>query len=244
MLPESGLVRVRMSYLNPNNFEVQVPIGRSNRFSPTPIDRAQPTSFFAGLNQAAFDIIVDSPSLTWELMGAKAAYSVNMPICSGECVGTPLKEIKGSLNPIAIELSKLNEQAAVMLRQAALADMKGASGKSGAEQDVTDAKRSIKRAKKLVEDAQKLIVSFPEVTKVCPNAPPTCLTIDREPTIDALRAIFAEGRSAVVRNVNRAFWRKRGKIDRKNPLIKSAIELEQKGLEELLKIPRFAQDCE
>lgn len=242
-------LRVKMTYVNLNDFEVEVPIGPKNQFSPGRADRGQPTMFFAGLNKAAFEAYVDSPDISWELTGEKTSLTATSSVCSGECISTPLKQVKGELNKIALMLSKRSQSAAEVLKAAALEDIKNRTDEAkddarrGANKDFKDAENAMKKAVRFVERAQKLILEFPEVVQNCPDAPPTCATVDRGPAIQKLRELFAESANAVKRNINRAHFRRTGKTVRKHPLVQSAKALEAEGRIQLLKIPRFAEDC-
>lgn len=69
----------------------------------------------------------------------------------------------------------------------------------------------MKKAVRFVERAKKLILEFPEVVQNCPNAPQTCVTVDRGPDIQKLRELFAESANAVKRNIDRDHFRRTGK---------------------------------
>lgn len=67
----------RFGYLNPNFFDVVIPLGPNNRFSPAPEDRGQPTRFQPGLRLNVFSATQSGGSLTWNLNGLKATASRN-----------------------------------------------------------------------------------------------------------------------------------------------------------------------
>lgn len=81
-IPECGTTdgssfTARFGYLNPNSFEVVIPVGPDNNFSPEPEDRGQPTLFRPGLNLNAFSVTQNGGTLTWNLSGLKATVSRN-----------------------------------------------------------------------------------------------------------------------------------------------------------------------
>jgi protocatechuate 3,4-dioxygenase beta subunit/phosphotransferase system IIB component len=73
-------------YLNENGLPVTIPVGTSNRFSPAPDDRGQPTSFQAGRTpywpDAAFNVVFDGNNLVWSLNGRTATANQGSTPCS------------------------------------------------------------------------------------------------------------------------------------------------------------------
>ena len=257
-LKTGGILRIKLGYSNPNPFEVSLPIGALNRFSPGTADLGQPNKLFAGLNQGAFEVnlspdVVNIPDpLTWNLNGSSVALTTQVPVCTGECIDAPIGSIRGELNQIAIKLGALTKKAAAVLAAAATNDVNKITKKDtrsakskiqSAENDFDDAERSAIKADKFIEIVQTLLLEFPEVSKSCPEALRFCKTVDRQPTIAALEKLYADTRNQVQRIMARANFRKNGETSRNDPLVIKAKQLEVLGLAELAKIPRFAEDC-
>ena len=257
-LKTGGILRIKLGYSNPNPFEVSLPIGALNRFSPGPADLGQPNKLFAGLNQGAFEVnlspdVASIPDpLTWNLNGSSVALTTQVPVCTGECIDAPIGSIRGELNQIAIKLGALTKKAAAVLAAAATKDVNNITKKDmrtakskiqSAENDFDDAERSAVKADRFIEIVQTLLLEFPEVSKSCPEALRFCKTVDRQPTIAALQKLYADTRNQVQRIMARANFRKNGETSRNDPLVIKAKQLEALGLAELAKIPRFAEDC-
>ena len=257
-LKTGGILRIKVGYSNPNPFEVSLPVGVLNRFSPGPADLGQPNKLFAGLNQGAFEVnlspdVASIPDpLTWNLNGSSVALTTQVPVCTGECIDAPIGSIRGELNQIAIKLGALTKKAAAVLAAAATKDVNNITKKDtrsakskiqSAENDFDDAERSAIKADKFIEIVQTLLLEFPEVSKSCPEALRFCKTVDRQPTIAALEKLYADTRNQVQRIMARANFRKNGETSRNDPLVIKAKQLEALGLAELAKIPRFAEDC-
>jgi hypothetical protein len=229
---KAGKLRVKAGWSNPNGFSVYYPVGALNNFSPGKADIGQPTEFLSGTVPAAFDVVLDTGvnSTTWKLNSKSVSSGSNTPVCSGECVDTPTGTITGNLNDIAQQLADTTRKAAQLLE-------------SIAPEDAVDAERAREAAAGYVQTAQSLTLQFPAVIKNCPEAPQFCSTVDRGPTIESLKGLYATARNTVKRVVSRAYFRKNSSTNRKDPLIKKALSLEKQGLAELAKLPRFATEC-
>jgi hypothetical protein len=74
-----------MGYDNRNSESVSIPVSAQNFFSPTPIDRGQPTLFAPGKHTVEF-LVNFSPDLfeelEWTLDGRKVEININTPRCS------------------------------------------------------------------------------------------------------------------------------------------------------------------
>ncbi|RIL10249.1 MAG: hypothetical protein DCC75_04785, partial [Proteobacteria bacterium] len=72
--PEGAGFRARFSYSNQNSFNIIIPSGPNNRFSPAPEFRDQPINFLAGLGQSEHFEVVSSTgeALTWTLANLSA----------------------------------------------------------------------------------------------------------------------------------------------------------------------------
>jgi hypothetical protein len=130
-----------------------------------------------------------------------------------------------------------------MNRAAELLASSKARSQAEARRNRSDAERSKRKASEYETLANTLTIQFPAVVKTCPQAPPLCVTVDRQGTIDALRGLYANQRNSTMRTVARAYWRNTDKTKRNDRLVRQAKALEQEGLTELGKLPRFAVEC-
>jgi len=64
-------------YLSPNLYDIVIPVGPNNRFTPAPEDRGQTTVFQPGLHLNQFTATQSSGTLTWNLNGLKASATRN-----------------------------------------------------------------------------------------------------------------------------------------------------------------------
>jgi hypothetical protein len=80
-------------YYNENAEAVVVPIGPTNKFSPAPQDRGQPTTFQPGRTptwpHAAFGVIFEGSDLVWTLNGRTATASSASRLCPNTPTSTP-----------------------------------------------------------------------------------------------------------------------------------------------------------
>jgi hypothetical protein len=262
---EGGKMLVNVSYRNNNSFPIKFPIGDLNLFTPGNVDRGQPREFFAGLNQAAFQVEITSQTdqATWRLNGLNTDVSNSLPVCSGSCIETATGAITGQLNQVAIDLADAANDAADLLaasparRSSSTAAAKQVSSRrvsrtvSGRRvsrttaQDRRDAERARKAAQDYEKKARELVLQIPAVIKNCPEAPNFCATVDRGETISQLRVLYAESRNTVKRVVARAYFKATGstKDVPSDPIYKRGIKLEATGNSELDKLPRFATEC-
>jgi hypothetical protein len=259
---EAGKVRVKMGYQNPNAFPVVIPVGASNEFTSGQTDRGQPWEFLPGLNRGVFNLDLDSSTdgTVWKINGATSPRASSLPLCSGECVDTPTGSITGELDRIAIALADSVNDGANLLSASGATDGRAkanAAREQGNQSRATRAKRvsslsredraDIARARKLAaeyrERSRALLLQVPSVIQNCPDAPAFCQTVDRGPTINGLIGLYAEARNTTKRVVSRAYFRQTGRTNRNDPIIRRAIRLEEEGLAQLAKIPRFATDC-
>lgn len=249
---ESGKLVARASYNNPNPFVVSLPQGGLNFFAPVPAARGQVTNFLPGLNVNAFSVEI-SPSdniTSWILDGVKASVDNSTPVCSGQCVDTPVGAIRGELDSLAVQIAEVTKEAADVL-----ANVDDGSGKPNVTSRRTrrraleqarssvDAERARAKADSYVAQSKALTIEFPDVVKNCPEAPLYCETVDRGATIDQLRALFAEARNTATRVIARAYYRQTGSTNRRDALVRRAKNLEQRGLSRLSDLPRTETVC-
>lgn len=68
-----GTYTAHFGYLNENDYNVDIPVGADNKFTPTPQDRGQPTTFMPGRTgyypNSAFTVDFDGSELVWTLTG-------------------------------------------------------------------------------------------------------------------------------------------------------------------------------
>ena len=252
---DNGVLRVLGGYQNLNNFEVKIPIGGLNNFSPGNQNQGQPEKFLSGLNKGAFNINLTDTStvLMWTLNGLQAVASTALPICSGECVDTPVGSITEEIDQLAVQIAALTKQAAAILSsaEATVAKTSKVSSKKkartqariAANNDRVDAERATAKANGYVTQSQELTIQIPDVVKSCPEAPQFCQTVDNGPTIDALRNLFAQARNTAQRTIARAYFRNTGATNRKDSLVAQAKSLESQGLAQLDQIPRTSTEC-
>ena len=69
-------------YSNPNAFEVALPLGWANNFSPNPQDRGQPTTFKPGRQTGVFAVAFNCGSQVWTLNGKTVNASSSSVRCS------------------------------------------------------------------------------------------------------------------------------------------------------------------
>jgi hypothetical protein len=234
-----GLMKVRMGYNNPNTFNQQFAVGALNQFTSGKSDRGQPSQFFPGLNKSVFEVVLanEAEVTSWSVNGSSAGIAASLPTCAGQCSDTPTGTITGNLDEIARALSQVMNRAAELLASSK------ARSRAEAKRNRNDAERSKRKAVEYETLANTLTIQFPAVVKTCPQAPPYCVTVDRQGTIDALRGLYANQRNSTIRTVARSYWRNINKTKRNDSLVRQAKSLEQQGLAELAKLPRFAVEC-
>ena len=253
---DNGVLRVLGGYQNLNNFEVKIPIGGLNNFSPGNQNQGQPVKFLSGMNKGAFNINLTDTStvLMWTLNGLQAVASTALPICSGECVDTPVGSITEEIDQLAVQIADITKQAAAILSSAEATVAKTSKVSSqkrirtqariAASADRVDAERATAKANGYVTQSQELTIQIPDVIKNCPEAPQFCQTVDNGPTIDALRNLFAQARNTAQRTIARAYFRNTGATNRKDSLVAQAKSLESQGLAQLDQIPRTSTECQ
>ena len=225
---EGGGFSAVMGYSNPNDIEIQIPVGALNKFTPGNADRSQPTKFFKGLNNGAFALSFTT-ALEWKLPGKTAAISPATTVCV--CPSADGKVLRAELDKISEDLSKLATKAVAILQSA-----KDSSAKK-------DAIRAKKRSTDNFTAQKTLTAKIPDLVKSCPTSPVGCSTVDNGPIIEGLRAQYAESLGIVKRTMARAYFLKTGDTSGNDALVKRAKEQQTKGLVALAKLPRFRTAC-
>jgi hypothetical protein len=77
----NGTYTAYFGYRNDNSYAVTVPVGASNRFSPEPQGRGQPTTFEVGRMYRVFTVDFNSGNLVWTLQGRTSTASSNSARC-------------------------------------------------------------------------------------------------------------------------------------------------------------------
>lgn len=85
---EDGRLVAVFGYKNKKNTIVDIPLGESNKFTPPPIDRGQPTNFLPGRQRRVFAAPLpsddDGSELVWRLAGRTATASSTTKRCAGD----------------------------------------------------------------------------------------------------------------------------------------------------------------
>lgn len=251
-----GKLLAKGSYRNTNGFDIVIPYGPLNSISPGAANQGQPSTLRAGLNQTSFSLALAGTPLVWTLNGRTATASSTLPTCDGECVDAPIGTVRNELDEIAIQLAKLTNNAADILaassdsKQGASVKTEGSKKRSRSKVGATtesrnrvDAKRSKAKAQEYLKQSKQITLQFPDVVKNCPVAPPLCRTVDRGPSIEQLKQLYAAARNQVQRTIARAYFVKTGSTNRKDQLVKKAKELEKRGIARLGALPRTETVC-
>jgi hypothetical protein len=233
-------MKVRLGYTNPNAFEQVYEVGPNNLMTPGIASRGQPSRFFLGANKSVFELALanESETLTWSINGSNVLISPQLPTCDGECTDTPTGAVTGELDRIARDLSDVMNRAAQVLASA-----RANLTRQQIQRNKKDAQRAQRKAEEYEKLANSLTIQFPAVVKTCPSAPPLCVSVDRGPTLDALRGLYANQRNSVMRTIARSYWRNINRTKRNDKLVVQAKALEQAGLVEITKLPRVAVEC-
>jgi RHS repeat-associated protein len=81
--------RAWFGYNNPNPYDVTVPLGNTNKFTPAPTNRGQPTVFVPGRWRFVFSLEFNAgQNLVWSLNGKTSTASQNGPATSGPPTGS------------------------------------------------------------------------------------------------------------------------------------------------------------
>lgn len=88
--------RVFYGYYNRNDYTVTIPLGNDNKFTPSPIDRGQPTEFLPGRHVSVFYIDWEGSTLTWTL---KLAGTTGGTATASGSQAIPDTDGDGVLNP-------------------------------------------------------------------------------------------------------------------------------------------------
>lgn len=85
----NGDVVGRFGYHNPNASVINVPVGANNGFTPSPVNRGQPSSFASGSHSGVFEASFPaSASLNWTLQGNNVTADINSLRCPADLAVT------------------------------------------------------------------------------------------------------------------------------------------------------------
>jgi hypothetical protein len=192
------------------------------------------------MNKSAFEIALasDTETLTYSLNGTTVALDSSVPACDGQCTDTPTGAVTGELDRIAGELSDVMNRAAELLASA-----RANLTRAQIQRNRKDAERAKRKAAEYEELANSLTIQFPAVVKTCPTAPPLCVAVNRGPTLDALRSLYANQCNSIKRTVARAYWRNTDRTKRNDKLVKQGKVLAAAGVVKIEELPRVAVEC-
>lgn len=86
---EDGVNVARFGYLNENPYAVTISIGNYNKFSPSPYDRGQPTTFQPGRVYDAFSVSYSSGQLNWLLKYRGHTIPTGSTATADDCTDLP-----------------------------------------------------------------------------------------------------------------------------------------------------------
>jgi hypothetical protein len=221
---DAGGFNAVLGYRNPNSFEIAIPVGPLNLFTPGVQDRAQPTSFFPGLVSGAFSVST-ATSLQWRVTGSTATVNSSTKVC--ECPSVGGAEVKSSLTLNGEQIVKTVNKSADLL---ATLDKKGSA-------------RAKKRAAESLAQLKSQLATLPAIIRSCPSVPAGCSTVDDAGTIGVLKNHFLEMANLTRRVEARTSFLKTGKTSRKSANVKTASAQSAAGLAEAGKLPRFRTSC-
>ena len=216
---ESGGFTSIWGYDNPNEFEIFIPVGPLNAFTPGRPDRGQPDSFFAGLNKGAFVVKFDT-ALEWKLPGVSSAVSPESTVCA--CPSTDNKKAKERIVKFAQALGVLVYQAADQIERASKDRLPEES--SAVQKRLREGtERAKKRAAEAALSVQDFSSKLPEVSRSCPDVPLGCQRIDDGPTLLKLRKYHYDTLALIRRMNARSEFIKSGETKRNEKLVRREI---------------------
>ncbi len=226
-------------YLNRNEIDISIPIGKFNNFAPGKQDRSQPNLFFTGLNTSVVLAGFDT-ELSWQLPGKRSAVSPTTKVC--ECTGSNTQVSKDRVIKTSEELGLVLFTATDNFEKASLIRMGGASVAAKKRLKAAIARVKAKTAQSVVEVRDR-VSSLPDVSRNCPQLPANCRQVDDGPTLQQLRIFYVQKQKQVMRTVGRSNFIAPSIAKRNKGLIKKAKVIVKAGLAELDKIPRFRLVC-
>lgn len=226
-------------YLNPNEFEIVLPLGRRNKFAPGKEDRGQPNAFFSGRNTAVLLSEFDT-ELSWQLATKTAAVSPATKVCA--CTASSTAVTRERVIKTSEELGLLVFIATDRFERASLVRLKNAppAAKKQFKKAIARAKERVARSVLTVKD---LTSTIPEMSKNCPELPPGCSIVDDGPTISRLRSFFFSTQKSLVRTARRTNFLDPTVVKKNKATVGKAKAIVKLSIDELNKIPRFRTVC-
>lgn len=226
-------------YVNSNEIEISLPIGKRNRFFPGKEDRAQPNQFFSGRVTGAFLVGFDT-ELLWILSGKPAAVSPEANVCdctASDSTTTQVTLLKTSESLVSLIVGTLRR-----FSDASLARVSNAP--PGVKKKI---KERFDRAKRKVlaelATAHKLTRSVPVLSRNCPRLPPGCSVVDDGPLLEQLKSFYVTKQRQLKRLVQRTSFLDPATAKKNKAAIAKAKVIVKQALTDLGKVPRFRTVC-
>ena len=228
-----------MGYSNPNPFEIMLPIGPLNNFSPNPPDRSQPTQFFAGRNIGAFSLPVDT-ELTWSLSGIPVVVSPSTKVCT--CPSTNNMAPKQIVQESAVKLGEFIFSATEILKRASAKRLEAAT--DAQKKNIREGfDRARQKAAAQVLDMKQALEKLPRESRSCSELLIGCHIVDDGPTIEFARNSLNNSLQTILRIIRRANYLESGQTSGREKTIKAAEVEHANGIAALDQLSRFRTTC-
>ena len=236
---DAGSLSAVMGYSNPNPFEIMLPIGPLNSFSPNPPDRSQPTQFFAGRNIGAFSLPVDT-ELTWSLSGIPVVVSPSTKVCT--CPSTNNTAPKQIVQESAIKLGEFIFSATEILKRASAKRLEAAT--DAQKKNIREGfDRARQKAAAQVLDMKQALEKLPRESRSCSELLLGCHIVDDGPTIEFARNSLNNSLQTILRIIRRANYLESGQTSGREKTIKAAEVEHANGIAALDQLSRFRTTC-
>ncbi len=236
----SGQISAVLGYLNPNPFDISVPVGTLNNFSPGAADRSQPTLFFSGLNTGVLALPIDTV-VTWKLASRQAVVSPSTTVC--ECPAAKNSAPKSTVNESSTTLGEQLFAALSSLDK--VSDRRFKTASSDDRRKLRESFESIGRqAAKRALDVERAVKKLPDESRACVEPPAGCRLIDDGPKITVARRRLASSLAMVTRIVRRINFLRGSEAAGDRELLQNAITAHDNGVKALDEIPRFRTVCD
>ncbi len=229
-----------MGYMNPNPFDIFIPIGELNMFRPGAKDRAQPAQFFSGLNKGVFTVPYE-PDLQWLLPGKKADVSLSTTKC--DCPVTDNVQIKKEVIELSRDFLAVGYQSADTLQNESRTGLHKVNKEQRARLRELMG-RSKERSVNAFAQIQHILTSSIQDSSInCPIVPNGCSTVDDGPLLDSIRARYFIALNSIRRISARASFLGSGQTKKHRKLVKRGTALSSQALQALNKVQRFRTVC-
>jgi hypothetical protein len=229
-----------LGWLNQNEFDIIIPIGSLNLFTPGASDRSQPNRFFIGLNKSAFSVPYES-ALSWKLPGYSLDLSQSVKEC--ECSTTDNTQAKTQILSLAADFLAVAYEAAETLERASKDRVKALNREErGRLKELLQ--RSRERAVAEFKQIELTLIShIPKTSTACPQVLDGCRTVDDLPVIQSIRNRYYVIQSMINRLIARAGFITEQDTRRFKDIRKRAEISAKKAFESLNTIQRFRTVC-